>query len=133
MSVRAKFQCDGVTKEAGLDYSTIQLSPVINGSEENKRFWNYTPAGSISLSTTNESAAKQFEVGKEYYVDFTSEDENKTCDEMQFRPLKSEYQQELIHAANALIVASLPFESQLAPEVRDLVRVAAEFLKSELS
>lgn len=71
MSVRAKFKCDGVTKEPGQDYATVTLSPVIDGSEENKKFWEYTPAGSISLSTTNKKAYEQFETGKEYYIDFT--------------------------------------------------------------
>jgi len=46
------------------------MSPVTGGSEENKTFWQYTPSGSISFSCINTAAVEQFEVGKEYYVDF---------------------------------------------------------------
>lgn len=69
MSVRAKFKVTAVTQtESG---NTVQLNPVTTGSEENKKFFRYTPAGRIELSIMNDEAAKQFEVGKEYYIDFT--------------------------------------------------------------
>ncbi|WP_236293118.1 hypothetical protein [Paenibacillus allorhizoplanae] len=48
---------------------------MISGSEENKDFWKYTPAGQIQMSVDNEKAQEQFEVGKEYYVDFTPANE----------------------------------------------------------
>jgi hypothetical protein len=66
--VRAKFTCVEINE----DKTQISLTPVINGSEENKKFFSYTPGGSIKLNVVNPSAAKEFEVGKEYYVDFTS-------------------------------------------------------------
>lgn len=69
MSVRAKFRVDGVEKQE--DGSTIRLSPVIGGSEENDQFYRYTPGGNIILSTINQAAADQFVAGKEFYVDFT--------------------------------------------------------------
>ena len=65
--VRAKFYC--VSNE-GEDTSTIILRPVVSGSEENALFYKYTPGGQVELSIVNPDAAKQFEVGKEYYVDF---------------------------------------------------------------
>lgn len=68
MGVRAKFQ---VTAIHGDKEKTISMQPVYTGSDENKAFFAYTPAGSISLGVVNEEACKQFEVGKEYYVDFT--------------------------------------------------------------
>jgi hypothetical protein len=68
MSVRAKFRCNG-NKDG-----SVSLQAVTTGSEENKTFWKYTPAGSISLSITNPDAVNQFEAGKEYYVDFTPAD-----------------------------------------------------------
>lgn len=68
--VRAKFKVDDV-KNVGGGFS-IKLSPVMTGSDENKEFFKYTPWGSIEIGVVNESAATQFEVGKEYYVDFTS-------------------------------------------------------------
>lgn len=72
--VRAKFVCRSVSPDEAGPCITVDLEPVIDGSEENEKFWEYTPAGSISLSTTNQEAAKLFEVGKEYYVDFTPAD-----------------------------------------------------------
>ena len=68
--VRAKVQC---TKKESLENGAANLIfyPVADGSKENKEFFNATPAGTISLSIVNPSAAKQFEQGKEYYIDFT--------------------------------------------------------------
>jgi hypothetical protein len=68
--VRAKFRVTSLTKYEG-GTSEIKLTPVSTGSEENKRFWTYTPSGIITFSCVNEEAVKEFEVGKEYYVDFT--------------------------------------------------------------
>jgi len=53
------------------DGATITLRPVVDGSEENKQFYKWTPGGNVLLSTINSDAAKQFIVGKSYYVDFT--------------------------------------------------------------
>lgn len=69
MSVRAKFKVETVTHNTS--GASVQLVPVINGSEENKQFYKYTPAGSIQLSTVNAAAAEQFKPGDEFYVDFT--------------------------------------------------------------
>ena len=72
MPVRAKFRCDSITKtEHG---TSIKLYPVTSGSDENEKFYKYTPAGSVELSTINAEAAKQFVPGAEYYVDFTPMD-----------------------------------------------------------
>lgn len=75
MSVRAKMKCEhreesscGTQGEKG---GSVRLAPVICGSEENSRFYKYTPSGSLLLSTINQAAFDQFEVGKEYYVDVT--------------------------------------------------------------
>lgn len=93
MSVRAKFKCTGYSAsqnstfphkdEAGKpDYTrpetvemrTVKLSPVYGNSDpnhENTKFWNASPSGSIELGTVNPAAWQAFEMGKEYYVDFT--------------------------------------------------------------
>lgn len=74
MSVRTKFKCKEVsnsspnTDENG---KTIKLEAVIDGSDENKEFFRWTPGGEISFSCVNAAASEQFEVGKEYYVDLT--------------------------------------------------------------
>ena len=63
--VRAKFTVMNVTEKE------VTLLPVTYGSEENKKFFELTPYGSIQMGTINPDAIKQFEVGKEFYVDFT--------------------------------------------------------------
>jgi len=73
MSVKAKFKVDAIerTKYSEKELQTIKLSPVTSGSDENKQFWAFTPCGSITLGMVNAEAASQFELGAEYYVDFT--------------------------------------------------------------
>lgn len=68
--VRAKFIVDKVSKTR-FDHHEIELSPVTSGSEENKNFFKWTPFGKIVLGCINTDAVNQFEVGKEYYIDFT--------------------------------------------------------------
>lgn len=72
MPVRAKFRCHNIERPASSGPANkIQLHPVYAGSEENKKFFQLTPSGEITLWTVNESAAAQFQVGQDYYVDFT--------------------------------------------------------------
>jgi len=88
MSVRAKFKVrlierstysrskkdgDGVDRLVDYEMQTIVLSPVYSNdpSSENRAFWNATPSGEIKLGTINMEAAKHFELGREYYIDFT--------------------------------------------------------------
>lgn len=70
--VRAKFECRAVTKEG--DNSRVTLDAVIDGSPENERFFAATPGGDINLFVLSEETAGRFEVGKEYFVDFTAAD-----------------------------------------------------------
>lgn len=70
--VRAKFLCTGIENHPEYKNKNVSLSPVLTGSEENKSFSKYTPAGSINLVISDETeAVNSFEEGKEYYVDFT--------------------------------------------------------------
>jgi hypothetical protein len=66
--VRAKFSV--IEKSPG-DKGLVTLMAVYSGSEENKKFFELTPNGRISLDTVNPEVFAQFELGKEYYVDFT--------------------------------------------------------------
>ena len=50
---------------------SVKLIAVSDGSEENKRFFRWTPNGQISMGILNPEAWKQLELGKSYYVDFT--------------------------------------------------------------
>lgn len=74
--VRAKFTVQSITRTKHWDRTkgevqTINLNPVSDGSAENKAFFEATPSGRIELGTINEDAARQFELGKSYFVDFT--------------------------------------------------------------
>jgi hypothetical protein len=77
MIVRAKFKCTQVepSKQSEAEgCATIRLSAVYGNDDpnhENTSFFRWTPSGDICLGIVNVQAAKQFEVGKEYYVDFT--------------------------------------------------------------
>lgn len=70
MAVRAKFKCTGIDNVSD-EAKSIHLEPVISGSPENAEFFKWTPSGKITIGCVNPRANEQFEVGKEYYVDFT--------------------------------------------------------------
>jgi len=99
-TVRAKFTCNAVkhtlSSKAVLDADgapvkderghatyepctlyTVEMSPVYGNGDpnhENTKFWQASPSGSLSLGTINETAAKSFTLGKQYYIDFTEAD-----------------------------------------------------------
>lgn len=80
MSIRAKFKC---TSKSEQEYNSVQggstfnigLNPVMaphgDVDSENAKFYKSTPGGKIELNIITPSAAEGFEVGKEYYVEFT--------------------------------------------------------------
>jgi hypothetical protein len=73
MTIRCKYRCTEVTKRTSWDKSkgflyTAKFTPVMEGSAENKRFYEATPSGSLEIGTYKED---HFEVGKEYYIDLT--------------------------------------------------------------
>jgi len=76
--VRAKFRCvEKVVRHSQsafgsggvADSEEVKLSAVMG--EENKPWSKWTPSGEIRMSITNPEAVAQFEVGKDYFVDFT--------------------------------------------------------------
>ncbi len=71
-SIRCKFVCTSVTKSKGWgDHEFLyaaRFEAVQGGSDENKSFFAATPCGSVEVSTV---ASDKFEVGKEYFLDFT--------------------------------------------------------------
>lgn len=73
--VRAKFKVTSITRQPGWsgakEVHTVELVPVVGGSEENMQFYAATPGGSIKLSVVHETVGKQFDLGDEFYVDFT--------------------------------------------------------------
>jgi len=68
--VRAKFRVVEIS-QISADGMKLRLTAVTSGSPENEEFFKYTPSGSIDIGTVNAEAAKEFEFGKEFYVDFT--------------------------------------------------------------
>ena len=64
---RAKFECVEVIE--GGEGTQVKLTPVVGGSEENEKFFKYTPFGKIELGILNPDVV--FVEGKQYYVDFT--------------------------------------------------------------
>ena len=75
MSVRAKFKVVEIARREGWsghkEITNIKMHPVCGNSPENDAFFASTPAGEISIGCANAKATEQFEIGKEYYVDFT--------------------------------------------------------------
>lgn len=85
--VRAKFQLIKTTqhmysvKNAEGQYVQTPLTSmafqVVHGNTpENEKFFASTPSGTIELGVLNPEAAQQFELGKEYYIDFTPAERN---------------------------------------------------------
>lgn len=75
MTVRAKFYVQSITTSKAWNgpgtMGTVHLNPVSSGSDENKKFYEATPGGKIELGTINAEALKQFNIGDEFYIDFT--------------------------------------------------------------
>lgn len=71
--VRAKFKVNSyeTNLQKNEECRTVKLSAVSDGSEENKRFFKFTPNGQITIGLLTPEAWQQFELGKEYYVDFS--------------------------------------------------------------
>jgi hypothetical protein len=67
--VRAKFKVD--ERAETLAGGKVILSPVTGDSDENKKFFKWTPYGKLKMCTINEEAVKVFTPGREFYVDFT--------------------------------------------------------------
>lgn len=70
--VRAKFECVGIEDQPDYEQKLVRFSPVIEGSDENKSFAKYTPAGNLELYISYDTEASNvFELYKEYYLDIT--------------------------------------------------------------
>lgn len=69
--VQAKFRVESIARTHNGGH-TVTLSAVMSqDSEENKRFWKFTPYGNISLNTINDEAVKAFgDPGDLFYINF---------------------------------------------------------------
>lgn len=66
----------GAELTGNVEVQTIHMTPVYssNPNSENHKFWESSPGGKLELNCINMNAAKQFLLGKEYYLDFTLAD-----------------------------------------------------------
>ncbi len=75
MNVRAKMTCHEKTNQKDSKTAeprcVVALRPVYGDTPENKTWSKYTPSGEVKLYITNPAAADAFEVGEEYFVDFS--------------------------------------------------------------
>lgn len=75
MTVRAKFKVQTITKLQGWGENpvihSVRLAPVTGGSPENAAFYAATPTGSIELSMVKDAVGMGFDVGQEFYVEFS--------------------------------------------------------------
>jgi len=70
--VRCKMVCHSKSSTSDdNDLFYLSFTPVTAGSEENEKFFKYTPAGQFDLQVVNKAAADQIECGKEYYIDIS--------------------------------------------------------------
>ena len=78
--VRAKFKVESYeTRLNGTEeLRSVKLAAVYGDSEENKKFFRWTPNGRIDIGMLNQEAWKQFPLGAEVYVDFTLIDPQST-------------------------------------------------------
>jgi hypothetical protein len=71
MATRAKFHLYSKTEYSGNNGQTaVTFQAVTSGSPENDSFFKWTPSGKLEM-TIRKEVADQFEVGKEYYLDFS--------------------------------------------------------------
>lgn len=64
----------GIEQNRQFNQPTVELfavTPANGATDENKAFFAATPAAKIEMTITNPDAAETFELGKEYYVDFS--------------------------------------------------------------
>ena len=77
--VTAKFKCSAITDgPEGSEYKTVTLYQVYSSDPERENYsWSKaTPSGTVTMNITNPAAFGWFEVGAEYFIDFTKDDPN---------------------------------------------------------
>lgn len=75
MTVRAKMSCQAITplhtSNPGDASAEVRLFAVYGDGKANESWSKWTPQGQVSMVITNPDAIAAFELGKEYYLDFT--------------------------------------------------------------
>ncbi len=117
--VRAKFVCESKV-DTGEGCTQITLRAVYSGSEENKEFFRYTPSATVQLATVNPKASEQFEVGQEYYVDFSKAEPIVEAPPVAAKPL---------HPATADMLKFFAYE-HLPPKLQAISKPIGELARS---
>ena len=68
--MRCKVSC-GAKIDLGNGGFALSFYAVYSGSEENDKYFKAIPSATILIQTINEKAAANFEIGKQYYIDFS--------------------------------------------------------------
>lgn len=71
MSVRAKFQCSSVMIFQGESREYTFSAVYGKDGTDNAQWSKWTPNGSLIMTINNPECFDKFEVGEEYYLDFT--------------------------------------------------------------
>lgn len=78
MNVRAKMKVMAITPFHSNDpngsCAEVRLMPVYGDGPENKTWSKATPNGECRMTITNPAAIAAFDLGKEYFLDFTPAD-----------------------------------------------------------
>lgn len=75
-AMRAKFRINHIDKRIDTA-ETLYLNPVCankypaDGYDENNTYAKFSPSGMLQLTVANPNLIGEFEVGQEYYLDFT--------------------------------------------------------------
>ena len=76
--VRTKFRCTGIshifTGAADQSAATVVLVPVWEQDGVNRKWSKATPSGKHEMLITEPGCVEQFELGRDYYLDFTPAD-----------------------------------------------------------
>lgn len=73
MAIRLKFRVIQKNQRIECERGTrtvVTLTPVLAGSEENKKAWQFEPRGSIDLEGLTQAAADKLPLGAELFVTF---------------------------------------------------------------
>lgn len=74
-NIIAKFRLTGIekTESGGKEVANLTFSNVCGTSEENKKFFEWTPSGTLQLGTINNAVLQQLRALGEYYVIITDQ------------------------------------------------------------
>jgi hypothetical protein len=77
--IRAKFVVNSIERSRYANSDTIRMLAIYDDSTaENRRFSKATPSGKLEMIISVPEALSEFELGREFYLDFTPVDQTLT-------------------------------------------------------